>query len=76
MKNNLTARQKFVFEYLKKKGETFTSPTEVGFEYGKTINLLITHHSSTGSPICKQLVSLGLAERNKKGWYRIVESER
>jgi len=43
------------------------SPTEIGKAvggYGK--------HSSFGSPICKEMVKLGLAERNHKGHYKLL----
>lgn len=49
----------------KDKGIKFISPTEIGQIFGG-------RHSSFGSPICKRMVELGLAERNSRGQYRIL----
>lgn len=58
-----TKNQKIVLEYLE--GKDFTSPTEIGHQLGG--------HSAIGSPVCKQLVKLGLVERSPKGHYRLVK---
>lgn len=60
----LTDRQQKAFDYLRTVKPLFISPTEIGHLFGG--------HSSIGSPICKKLVSMGLAERNSKGWYRAI----
>ena len=46
------------------------SPTEIGKAVGG-----IKKHSSYGSPICKKMVELGIAERNEKGHYRLINQE-
>lgn len=65
----LTAQQKLALEYLNSKNGEFISPGAVGgyiwLKIGKG-----SGHSSTGSPVCKKLVQLGLAERNNKGHYK------
>lgn len=43
------------------------SPTEIGHHVGG-----FPKHSSYGSPICKKMVELGLAERNDKGNYKLL----
>jgi hypothetical protein len=48
-------------------GRDWVSPTEIGREINGG-------HSSVGSPVCKKMVELGLAERNEKGHYRLVVS--
>ncbi|MCK4782164.1 MAG: hypothetical protein KAV87_00325 [Desulfobacteraceae bacterium] len=45
--------------------KTWTSPTEIG-------GAINGGHSSVGSPVCKKMVEMGLAERNDKGHYRLV----
>ena len=54
-------REKQIFS-----GREWFSPTEIGVNVGG-----LGKHSSYGSPICKRMVKLGLAERNSKGHYRL-----
>ena len=71
----LTRNLMLALEYLQKKEDEWTSPTEVGREVGTLLGKP-GRHSSFGSPLCKKLVSLGLAERHPdKGWYRATENE-
>ena len=61
----MSGRQQDVIEYLR--GKDWTSPTEIG---GKVWGP--PHHSSSASPVCKQLVARGLLERNDRGHYRLL----
>lgn len=71
----LTVKQKWFLDYLIKRGD-FCSPTNAGNAYGKAMgSKAITVHSSTASPVFKSLVKLGLAERNRVGYYRYVLSD-
>ena len=73
MSEKLTARQEWVIEYLRGCNGAFISPSHIGNVYGKFVLNKLGLHSSTGSPILKQLVEKGLVERNKKGHYRLLE---
>ena len=46
-------------------GRDWFSPTEIGYEINGG-------HSSVGSPVLKEMVELGLAERNEKGHYKLI----
>lgn len=73
MEKELTPRQRWVLDYLKKDcNGAFISPSNIGSMYGKLVLNKSGLHSSTGSPICKELVELGLVERNSKGHYRAI----
>lgn len=77
-KNNtckLTDKQKFVIDFMSHIYLTenqWVSPTLIGRLYGIRFLNRDDCYSSTGSPILKKLVDLGLVERNKKGWYRLL----
>lgn len=71
MSIKLTDKQQFVLSYLKKQND-FISPGIIGGEIWNEFKIG-SGHSSTGSPICKALVNLGLAERNKKGHYKAID---
>lgn len=78
-KETLTKREKWVLEYLKGCYEVdyqlsggWVSPTQVGAAYGWFGLGKEGRHSSTGSPICKSLVSKGLIERSEYGHYRWI----
>ena len=73
----LTLNQEKVLIFLKEHKKRFpnapfVSPTEIGNLVGGINRNGIMRHSSWASPICKQLVSLGLAERNDYGHYSSV----
>jgi hypothetical protein len=68
--NDLTVKQKFVYDLLIRSGG-FVSPGNVGGAISVKFNTG-SGHSSTGSPICKRLVKYGLAERNKDGHYKAI----
>lgn len=70
----LTTNQQMAKDYLQSKSPEFVSPTEVGREVGLKLGKKDLH-SAFGSPLCKRLVALGLAERNDQGHYRIAPSE-
>lgn len=61
----LTNNQKQVVCYLRVHGDRWVPPTEIGCEL-----MGPGYHSSWASPICKKLVGMGLANRNKKGHYK------
>lgn len=46
-------------------GRDWVSPTEIG-------GAINGGHSSVGSPVCKEMVDLGLVERNDKGHYKLI----
>jgi len=46
-------------------GRGWCSPTQIGAQINGG-------HSSVGTPVCKKMVDLGLAERNNKGHYRLT----
>lgn len=48
-------------------GKDWTSPTEIGKLAGKSYSSA----SGWASPKCKELVALGILERNIKGQYRL-----
>lgn len=50
----------------------FISPTRIGIAYGdfKTGGKKHNYHSAHASPIMRQLVDMGLVERNYAGYYR------
>lgn len=52
-------------------GIEWVSPTAVGEQVGRLAGLGDWKHSSYGSPICKKLVEVGVAERNNAGHYRL-----
>ena len=60
----MTENERKVLEYLKQPARGYTSPTKIGREVGGG-----GRHSAWASPICKRLVSKGLATRNERGWY-------
>jgi len=65
----------FIIQYLK--GKDWTSPTEIGKAYGRSINSTgCDMHSAWASPRCKQLVEKELLIRNKNGWYKLSKIER
>lgn len=73
MKSNMegiTEKQQFVLDYLKDVDD-YVSPTTIGKLYGKRFLNRDDCHSSTGSPILKKLVTLGLVDRNYRGWYKL-----
>jgi len=69
---NLTLKQQKVLEYLRSCAG-WVSPAEVGINVGGRNSRGRMRYSSWGSPICKRLVELGLAERNRKGHYRALQ---
>lgn len=71
MTKDLTKNQKLALELLRSKSPAFVSPTEVGRTVGAQIGKP-GNHSSFGSPLCKKLVTLGLAERNDAGHYKAI----
>lgn len=79
MENILTNRQNWVLNYLteykRQYCDGWVSPSQVGNQYGIAVLDKKGLHSSTGSPILKELVEKGLVERNKKGHYRILETK-
>lgn len=66
----LTKNQQAILGYLKREGE-WRSPTNIGLDVGGVTSGGLQRHSSWASPIRKRLVGMGLAVRNKHGWYRI-----
>lgn len=71
MTTKLTSNQELALTLLRSKAPGYVSPTEVGGTVGAQIGKP-EMHSSFGSPLCKKLVMLELAERNKVGHYRAV----
>lgn len=73
----MTKKQEWFLEYLKnvflKTPEQWTSPTEIGKEYGRQVLNKEGLHSSSASPTCKKLVEMGLIVRNKNGWYKFKQ---
>ena len=63
--------REFILSYLR--GRSWTSPTEIGNAYGKSIKAHDPerYHSSWASPKCKRLVQEGLVERSSRGHYRL-----
>lgn len=69
-RRSMTRNQLLALEYLESVEDDWVSPTEVGREVGLKLGKT-DRHSSFGSPLCKRLVAMGLAERHPdKGWYR------
>lgn len=71
---SLTTKQQWVLDYLKSKGGTYVSPTEIGKAYKRSQGLDRSWYDSSdysgfASPICKALVQKGLATRSSKGQY-------
>ena len=56
---------KYMQKLAKTQGRDWVSPTEIGREINGG-------HSSVGSPVCKEMVKRGLAERNDRGHYRLI----
>ena len=52
-------------KYMKGQKRRYVSPTTIG-------SIINGGHSSVGSPVCKRMVELGIAERNEKGHYRLI----
>lgn len=75
----LTKKQQWMLEFLqdyeKLDHERFVSPTEIGHAYGVKVLESQNLHSSTASPTLIKLVEFGLVERNKKGHYRIKQTD-
>lgn len=76
MNNMVRKKQKMyhALEYMQKlhnQGREYISPTEVGRHVGEIYGIIA--HSSYGSPICKNLVNEGYAERDSSGKYQIIE---
>ena len=73
----LTPKQQFVLDQLLAKKNEYVSPTAIGMAWeryttGVMPNYSQSRHSAWASPICKSLVDLGLATRNKTGQYQAV----
>jgi len=64
----MTTNEQCVLDYLAKQ-DGWTSPTDIcmGLHWGC--------QSSPASRICKKLVSMGLVERHRRGWYRLKGSD-
>lgn len=69
----MTRKQKVILDILKRTPDRFVSPTSVGCEYGRIELGRSDCHSSTASPTLMKLVAIGLAERNKNGWYKYIQ---
>lgn len=76
--NLLTTKEIWIINYLKSNYEAdfpitgaWTSPTQIGRDYGLFALGKEGHHSSTASPTCKRLVEKGILERNNTGHYRL-----
>ena len=67
MKTRISMNEKIEIakKYMPNKG--WVSPTIIG------ALIKIGGHSSIGSPVCKKMVELGIAERNENGHYRLIE---
>ena len=65
-----TKQEEFIYKYLD--GCDWTSPTEIGREYGLSLVPPKKYHSSWASPKCLRLHKIGLLERNNKGHYRLI----
>ena len=66
----LTLNQEAVIAYLRSKPDLWVSPTEIGNYVGGLSSGGLPRHSAWASPICKKLVTLNLAERNERGFYK------
>ena len=64
-KSSMNEKIEIAKEYMRNK--SWVSPTRIGalIKFGG--------HSSIGSPVCKKMVELGIAERNESGHYRLIE---
>lgn len=72
----LTKRQAWIVWYLAGRTD-FVSPSEIGIQYGlhkyRDQNFCPhSYHSAMASPVCLQLVKLGILKRNKRGWYKLI----
>lgn len=52
-------------KYMNGQGSRWISPSNIGA-------IINGGHSSVGSPVCKEMVKRGIAERNGDGWYRLI----
>ena len=66
----LTDNQQAVLNYLQQYHQEWLTPTQIGIIIG---NKRYNSASSWASPICKRLVTLGLAYRSGNGHYRAVK---
>jgi hypothetical protein len=74
METTLTAKQKWVLDYLTARPGIWVAPHEIGRAYRKATNTDVSWYDSSAysgfaSPHCKTLVKLNLIQRNPKGKY-------
>jgi len=67
MHDKISEAIKYMEHVMIHQGRDWFSPTEIGQRVGGG-----DKHSSYGSPICKKMVSLGIAERSDKGRYKLL----
>lgn len=75
----LTKRQKWFYDFLNEHDDWY-SPTELGYAYGiwkseqmGRDSVPLSYHSAAASPVCLQLVKLGLIQRNNAGHYKRID---
>ena len=67
MRISIEEKIRIASEYIKDQENRWVSPTTIGA-------IINGGHSSVGSPVCKTMVERGIAERNEKGHYRLVNA--
>ena len=65
MRISIDEKIKIAADYMKGQGDRWVSPTTIGA-------MINGGHSSVGSPVCKEMVNRGIAERNDNGHYRLT----
>jgi len=68
---NLTKKEQWMLDYLKKHKGVYVSPTKVGMDYGAQV-IGSFCHSSTASPVLLRLAQHGYVERNENGHYKAI----
>ena len=66
MRMTMDEKLKIAINYMRGQNGRFISPTTIGA-------IINGGHSAVGSPVCKEMVKRGLAERSEKGHYRLIE---
>ena len=67
MRITMDEKIRIATEYMRGQDGRWIPPTTIG----AVIN---GGHSSVGSPVCKEMVRRGIAERSEKGHYRLINA--
>lgn len=65
MRISVDEKIKIASDYINEQGNRWVSPTTIGA-------IINGGHSSVGTPVCREMVKRGLAERNDEGHYRLI----